>query len=180
MIGTAYFCPCCGNNLILENVEETLITIQNKIDSLDEIKELLVESYNIDIAQSMIDSMLEKSIGEVVSIFQKFAETKYKKLSDKKVRTNDFQILSKGSDLFLKATGKDYLECITQDEYIYIFLMFQKRHILEHNDGIVDEKYIEKTNDLEYEVNQRLIITHKSVSSFIRIITKLIKGIRNL
>lgn len=31
-----------------------------------------------------------------------------------------------------------------------------------------------------YEVNQRLIITHKSVSSFIRIITKLIKGIRNL
>lgn len=112
--------------------------------------------------------------------FQKFAETKYKKLFDKKVRMNDFQILSKGSVLFLEATGKDYLEWITQDEYIYIFLMFQKRHILEHNDGIVDERYIEKTNDLEYEVNQRLIITHKSVSSFIRIITKLIKGIRNL
>src|SRR5699024_2962199 len=71
VIGTAYFCPCCGNNIIFENVEETLITIQKKIDSLDEIKELLVENYNIDIAQSMIDSMLEKSIGEVVSIFSK-------------------------------------------------------------------------------------------------------------
>ena len=180
VIGMAYFCPCCGKNLILDNAEEAIIIIQKKIDSIDEMKVLLVENYDTDIAQSMTDSMLEKSIGEVISVFQKIAETKYKTFSTKKVRTNDFQILNKGNKLFLEATGKGYLEWITQDEYNYLSLMFQKRHILEHNDGIIDKKYLEKTNDLEYGINQRLVITHKDVSIFISIIMKLTNGIKNL
>src|SRR5699024_53861 len=69
VIGMAYFCPCCGKNLILDNAEEAIIIIQKKIDSIDEMKVLLVENYDTDIAQSMTDSMLEKSIGEVISVF---------------------------------------------------------------------------------------------------------------
>ena len=55
-------------------------------------------------------------------------------------------------------------------------LYFQKRHILEHNNGIIDEKYIEKSNDTTYAIGQRVIIKIEDAYELLNIIRKLTNG----
>ena len=37
-------------------------------------------------------------------------------------------------------------------------LMFQRRHLLEHNNGLVDQRYLDKTNDQGYEIGERIVV----------------------
>jgi hypothetical protein len=180
VIGSAFFCPCCGCNVIEDVFDESLDTVIKMVDSLPEMEEMLTKSYGKDKAVSMCRSMLEGSLGDVVSAFQKFAEMKYKSVSGKDAKVNDFQIVEKGSRLFKEACGKGYDCWLSADELVNMNLMFQRRHIYEHNGGIVDEKYVEKSGDSSYKVGQRLVIHNREVKGFITIIKKLTKGLLQL
>lgn len=180
VIGSAFFCPCCGYNVIDNVFDESLDTVKKMIDSLSEMEEMLEKSYGKDKAVSMCRSMLEGSLGDVVSSFQKFAEIKYKSVSGRDAKVNDFQIVDKGSHLFQEACGKDYNCWLSADELNKMNLMFQRRHIYEHNGGIVDEKYIQKSADSSYRVGQRIVIHDKDVIDFIAIIKKLTDGLKQL
>lgn len=180
VIGSAYFCPCCGFNVIENVFDESLDVIEKMITSLPEMDNLLAKSHGKDKAVSMCRAMLEGSLGEVVAAFQKFAEVKYKTLSTKPVRVNDFQIVDKGSALFFEATGQGYNSWITDDEIKLMNLMFQRRHILEHNGGIVDSKYLTNSKDTTYAVGQRLVIRDGDAVGLIKVVKKLGKGIKTL
>lgn len=180
VIGTAYFCPCCGKNTILENFQISIDNIKNILKSLPEMNSLLQQSYGKDTATSMCQSMLENSLGDIVSAFQKFCEVKFTSICTEKVRVNDFQMLEKGSQLFEKASGSNYHDWINDSEYEFASIMFQKRHLFEHNGGIVDEAYFNKTNDNSYTIGQRIIVKENDILDFIEIISKLSNEISKL
>ena len=152
VIGSAYFCPCCGYNSAINSFINSINSIEKMIASLDEIKSMLTEKYNKDIAETMCRSMLESSIGDMISTFQKFASCKYEELSGKPSRVNDFQIVDKGSQLFYDETGKSYIDWLSSTELNFMKVIFQKRHLLEHNNGMVDQKYLDKTSDTSYSI----------------------------
>ena len=74
----------------------------------------------------MCRDMREDTLGNIVSAFQKFAEGIYKRKSTKDVKVNDFQIVEKGSRLFLDAVGKEYDTWLSSDELARMNLLFQK------------------------------------------------------
>ncbi len=180
VIGSAYFCPCCGFNVIEDVFDESLDNIGKMISSLTEMEDLLTQTHGKDKAVSMCRAMLEGSLGDVISAYQKFAEVKYKTFSPKTARVNDFQIVEKGNALFFEATGKGYNTWLTDDEIDTMNMMFQRRHVLEHNGGIVDSRYLEKSNDQTYTVGQRIVIHRKDAEKLIEIIKKLGHGIKGL
>ena len=180
VIGSAYFCPCCGYNGIEEAFEESLDSIEKMIESIPEMENFLTQSIGKDKANTMCRTMLEGSLGDVVSTFQKFAERRYRALSSKATRSNDFQIVEKGSRLFKDVTGKGYEEWLSEGELIYMNLMFQRRHIMEHNAGLVDDQYIKKSGDATYAVGQRLVIHSNDAHRLIRIIKNLGIGLKSL
>lgn len=139
VIGSAYFCPCCGHSSIKRVLDESFDRIENMISSIPEIKILFSEKIGIDKAQTMCDSLLEGSLGDIVSTFQQFACEKYKDISGKDAQPNEFQVIAKGSSLFKDAYGKDYSYWCTNEEIEFLNLMFQQRHLFEHCNGIVDE-----------------------------------------
>ncbi len=108
VIGSAYFCPCCGHNAVDNVFDESLDTIQKMIDSKNEMFITFEQMYGRDKADTMCRSMLEGSLADLVSTFQKFALERYSKLTTKKVRPNDFQIVEKGCTLFSEASGQGY------------------------------------------------------------------------
>lgn len=179
IIGSAYFCPCCGFNVIENVFDESLDIIIKMIDSLPEMESLLAKTNGKDKAVSICRAMLEGSLGDVVSAFQKFAEVKYKTISTKPVRVNDFQIVEKGSKLFKDATGKGYNAWLFDDEIDEMNTMFQKRHVFEHNGGIADNIYLQKSKDNAYSTGQRLVIHKSDTLRLIQIIKKLGDGIRS-
>ena len=180
VIGSAYFCPCCGYSSAEDVCEESLDTIEKMISSTTEMKKIFSEMYNEDKAETMVRSLIEGALGDIVSAFQKYAETMYKRISNKPVRFNDFQLIEKGSELFREATSKGYDSWLESNELDEMNVYFQKRHIIEHNNGIVDQKYIEKSGDSSYSIGQRIIVKITDVHTLLNIIRKLVKGLKEI
>ena len=59
-------------------------------------------------------------------------------------------------------------------------LYFQRRHLFEHNNGMVDEQYLSKTGETNYSVGQRLIIRKNEVEEVLKILKKLGDGILSI
>ena len=180
VIGSAYFCPCCGYNSVESVLNESLDTINKMIESLPEMKGMLSKSYGSDKAETMCRSMLEGTLGDIISAFQKFAEVKYRNISKEKVRVNDFQIVEKGSNLFKSACSKGYDQWLTNSELDSMNILFQRRHLIEHNNGIVDQKYIDKSLDTTYLVGQRIIVREQDAYNLLVIIEKLYNGLKSI
>lgn len=180
VIGMAYFCPFCGNIDVDGIFDRNLQTIDKIIFSLPEMEKKLMEYLDKDAVMNMIVKMLESSLSNVISVFQKFAESKFKNMSDKNIRPNDFQIVEKGSALFSEFIDEGYLAWVSEEEVEFMNLMFQRRHILEHNGGIIDEAYLNKTNDPNYNVGQRYVIKKADIYNLTSIIDKIGSGIKKL
>jgi ribosomal protein L37E len=71
VIGSAFFCPCCGYNSAISAFNDSLDSIRKMIDSLPEMRSLLTTRYNKDSAETMCRGMLEGTIGDMVSAFQR-------------------------------------------------------------------------------------------------------------
>lgn len=180
VIGSAYFCPCCGYNSAISVFDESLDSIEKMLDSLEEMNELLTKSYGRDKAETMCRGLLESSLGDIVSAFQKFAECVFKTKSSVSVKVNDFQIVEKGSNLFADAVGKGYDEWLSSKELQQMNLLFQKRHILEHNGGIVDERYLKQSGDTSYVLGQHLVVRKEDAMDLLNIIKKLSTGLKTI
>jgi uncharacterized Zn finger protein (UPF0148 family) len=176
VIGSAYFCPCCGHNSVERVFEDSIERIEKMIESQDYIREKLCEQFTVDVADNMCRSMLESSLGDIVSAFQKFAKENLvqKTIQDtSKIRTNDFQIIEKGSNLYEQYLNRGYDKYLSQEELKQMNILFQKRHILEHNQGIVDKKYIQNSKDTSYEIGQRVVIKKDDTKQLLFLIKKL-------
>lgn len=183
VIGSAYFCPCCGHNSVEKVFEDSILRIEKMIKSQKIIKKQFTENFGIDNANDMCRSMLESSIGDIVSAFQKFAKENLVSHSQKdtsKIVVNDFQIVEKGSVLYKKHFGKAYEDFLNPSELNLMNLLFQKRHILEHNEGLVDEKYLQKSKDKTYSIGQRIVIKEDDTKELLKIIKKLTKSLKNI
>ena len=180
VIGSAYFCPCCGHNSAVSAFNESTDSIEKMLKSLPEMKQLLTESYGRDKAETMCRGLLESSLGDIVSSFQKFASCHYDKLTGEISRVNDFQIVEKGNQLFEDATGKGYEEWLSDKELHNMNMFFQRRHLIEHNNGMVDQKYVDKSGDNSYVIGQRLVIKENDAYALLAIIKKLAKGLMTL
>ena len=177
IIGSAYFCPCCGYNSASSSFSESLDIIQKELDSIESIKELFSEKYGIDMSEAMCRTMIENSLGDCVSAFQKFAERRYTEITGKSARVNDFQIIEKGSNLFFNAIGYGYEKWLSNYELNLLKIYFQRRHLFEHNNGMIDEQYLLKTGDTNYIVGQRLIIRKHEIEKVLEILKKLSNGL---
>ena len=180
VIGSAYFCPCCGYNSAANAFGESIDSVEKMLASLSEMKRMLTTSYGRDKAETMCRGLLESSVGDIVSAFQKFAACHYDKLTRKTSRVNDFQIVEKGSQLFKDATGKGYEEWLSDKDLREMNMLFQRRHLIEHNNGMVDQKYIDKSGDSSYVIGQRLVVKESDALTLLAIIKKLVTGLSSI
>ena len=56
-------------------------------------------------------------------------------------------------------------------------ILFNRRHLLTHCNGIVDEKYIRNTGDNSYELGQRIIVKDKDLLRLLDIIERVVEGL---
>lgn len=180
VIGAAYFCPCCGHNSVDRTFEDSIDRITKMLNAIPSMRLTLEENNSKDDAENICRALLERSIGDIVSAFQKFACCRYEAVAGKSARVNDFQIVGKGSQLFYSACGKKYSDWLGECELAAMHLLFQRRHILEHNGGIVDAKYLQNSGDNTYVEGQRVIVKESDARELLTIVQKLSAGLRTL
>lgn len=180
VIGSAFFCPCCGHNSARHTFNNTIEKVKSKINNLDNIRDAIAE-YNKDDAERTYISLLESSVPDLVVAVQRLCECIYVQLPDAKaLKRNVFQRLDEGDSLWEEICGKGYNNWLTHNEYELLKKCFQQRHLLQHQDGIIDVNYINKSGDSTYKVGQKLIIKEKDILQYTAIVEKLGQEIINL
>lgn len=175
VIGSAYFCPACGHNSVLRTFSDSLRKIKAKRESVSIIKEALRTASGADDAELICRSVIETCISDGVVAFQKYCGDLY--LNYGQPPFNAFQRLDQGSQLWKEAIGKEYINWITSEEFSRLQVLYQRRHLLSHNEGIVDEKYLEKSRDTKYVVGQRIIVSATDIDDLLSILEKLSNGL---
>lgn len=179
-IGTAFFCPACGYNNVIETFSKTLETVQKTVDAIPALRQTLTELQDENIAEDSVRHILENSLCKIVASFQKYAESCFMRLPDSgqfNLRRNLFQRLDESNLLWKEATSIGYTDTLSVGEYQTLNMYFQQRHLLEHQDGIVDQTYIDRSKDNRFAIGQRLVVSDSSVSEIISILEKLSKCI---
>lgn len=63
-----------------------------------------------------------------------------------------------------------YTDILKPADFAKLSVYFQQRHVLSHLDGVIDQHYIDKSQDTNQKVGQRLIVSEKSVIDLCRIV----------
>jgi len=179
-IGAAFFCPSCGHNSVLDTFANSVDTVQKTLAALPAIRNSLTECADENVAQDAIRHICENGLVKIVSTFQRYAEACFDKLSNAgtfNIRRNLFQNLTESDAIWRDATGTGYTDILDNSEYEMLSLYFQQRHVLAHLDGIVDQQYIDRSNDRRFNVGQRLIVAESHVADLATVIEKLANGL---
>lgn len=175
VIGSAYFCPACGHNSVTRTFSDSLRKIRVKKNNIEIVRRALIDSSGEDEAELVCRSMLETCISDGVVAFQKYCEGMYEPYGD--APFNAFQRLDQGNALWKSAVQKGFDTYLSTKALKRLAIVYQKRHLLLHNDGIVDSRYTKQLGDSEYKEGQRIVILEDDIDFLVSALEKLGKGI---
>lgn len=174
-VGVAFFCPACGHNSAAIMFDQTLNGIREVLDFTLEVPRLVP---NRDTAEITIRTLVEGAIQDAVTAFQRYAEALYATASDTPAKANAFQSINQGQDLWRTATGRSYADHLADGELEKLNLYFQRRHLMAHTQGIVDEDYVNRSGDASYKIGQRIVIRKADVCHCVDLVEKLVDGLK--
>lgn len=176
VIGSAFFCPACGHNSVTRTYSDSLRKIRAKRDGVKIVRPALTESVGKDEAELTCRSLRETCISDGVVAFQKYCEGLYSAYG--KAPSNAFQRLGQGSELWKSAIQKGYDHWLNDEELARLKILYQRRHILAHNEGIVDAQYIKKSDDNLYKEGQRIGVSDRDIDDLLNCLEKLGSGLK--
>ncbi|MCE9612930.1 MAG: hypothetical protein K8T26_01550 [Lentisphaerae bacterium] len=180
-IGLSFFCPACGNDSTVSTSGHMLGEVRKKVQHLQEIRTQLTVTVGKDSAENLVRDIREGCLKDLVGLFQHFSDLLFATLpyaSSHKLKRNTFQRLDEASTLWGQATGKDFDSIISAPDFQRLKFFFQRRHLLEHRNGVVDQEYLDKSGDRSFSVGQRLVISDGDVAGMCDLVTRLCSGMQ--
>lgn len=174
VIGSAFFCPCCGVSSVQRMFTDAMRKVRVKLESAHQLRTRLSEAGSRDEAEIISRSLVETGLADCVVAHQRLTEQLYAQLPGaKQPPMNAFQRIDQGSELWRSATDESYKDWLTQDELHDLRTLFQRRHLLAHAEGIVDQRYLDKSGDVAYRVGQRIVVRPSDVERLHDLVGKL-------
>ena len=113
--------------------------------------------------------MVGDALENLVSTFDGFG----REVCRQKSADIHFQNLAGARRRVQETFGFDFADGLSPDEWQQAFRIFQKRHLLAHKLGVIDEEYVQKANDRGAIVGRRVQVARDEVKSSVAIIEKL-------
>lgn len=180
VIGSAFFCPCCGHNSVERTFDESLRKVEIKLSYIEKNR-VTIGADNKDDAEILYRSMIEGALSDLVVAFQRYCEYTFLTESpNENIQPNVFQRLEEGSKLWRKMYGSGYEDWLSKKEFSRMNTFFQRRHLLSHKEGLVDGKYLQKANDHVYKLEQRIVVKDSDVNELLQLVKKVVTKIREL
>ncbi|MPZ57595.1 MAG: hypothetical protein GEU91_14070 [Rhizobiales bacterium] len=166
ILGISGYCSTCGTRNDLQQFEEKIAEIRDRLQSGD------IAAYDV--------------VKDAVSAFDSCARAYMKQLASKVPMTSKrrqrfermlFNDVCGCATEVRSAFEIDMLDGLTEGEIAFATKMFHRRHIYVHNNGEVDERYLRESGDTGIKLKQVLRETSENA---VRITTLLVKMARNL
>jgi DNA-directed RNA polymerase subunit RPC12/RpoP len=175
--GIAYHCPSCGGGNILVHFERSKQILQSLLDS----GEVILENGGEEAFHHHLGNCLE----DVVSLFEGFHKSLYSRAVKERgsreeaeekitsIKTN-FQRLSGAEAYFRKDLGVEIFSPLSSKEMEFLEVFFLKRHVITHNLGLVDQKYLEKAKSMEGQ-GRELEVSKADIEKGLELVDKVIR-----
>lgn len=167
--GLFAYCPDCGEHNSLQILERNLSLIEKMLG--------VSESLDGELKAHVIADALENA----VSAFDAFGREAVRTATQARpegVRGCSFQNLDKSRELLRRELGFELAAGIAPELWLEAVRGFQKRHLLAHTMGVVDQGYIDATNDKTAIVGRKIAITADEVRGLVGILRQLGSALR--
>ena len=168
--GVFAFCPDCGQHNSLQILDKNIELVAKMVD--------LAEGMEEAISRGLIENGLE----DCVSVFDGFGRELcrvYAKEATNRaiVERISFQNLEGAKRNLQDAFGIDLSSEVTADEWRSLVRAFQKRHLIAHKMGVVDQDYLARATDSEAVVGRRIQILPEEVRDLVQLVGKVARGL---
>jgi hypothetical protein len=138
--GVFGFCPDCAVHNSLQILNKNLELVQKLL--------AVAETQEPQVAQHLIENALE----DCVSAFDGFGRETCRAFASKAVKPEKaaeirFQNIVAARDRVKELFGLDFAATASPADWAHVLRAFQKRHLLAHKMGVVDEGYLSATGD---------------------------------
>ncbi len=159
--GVFGFCPDCGAHNSLQILEKNFELIEKLL--------LMADSQEPAIAQKLLENAME----DCVSAFDGFGRETCRVFSAKakqpaKVVELQFQNINGVRDRAIDQFGIDFAKTLPPADWKQVQQSFQKRHLLAHKMGVVDEAYIKATGESAALLGRRIVINGQEIHALLR------------
>lgn len=152
--GVFGWCPDCGVHNSLQILTKNLELARKELT--------LAATAEAELANHLIGDALENT----VSAFDGFG----RELCARKSADIRFQSIAGARRKVQDTFGFDFADGLRPDEWECACRVFQKRHLLAHKMGVIDEEYLQKANDPGAVLGRRARLTESEVQSAITIV----------
>jgi hypothetical protein len=192
--GVSYYCPFCGQRdpfaVYQENVE-TIRRILRLEETLSDDEELVrtgkVQKLE---EEGVFDTLTEKMLDMTVTAFETYCKCKYaSKMAELRPGSSYQEWLKRAGNRFQNLENAEHL--LQQDlEYSIdanmllndrnaISKAFQKRHVLIHSSGIIDERYVKATGENSTQIGTRVQVKRDEVEDILSSLTRLVEKVEH-
>ncbi|MCD6329968.1 MAG: hypothetical protein J7M10_06420 [Candidatus Cloacimonetes bacterium] len=164
--GVFAFCPDCGQHNSLQILNRSLEVVQKLLT--------ISEDAEPEIANKMIENALEDCVSAFDGFGRELFKVSAKKASDEeKAKKVSFQNILGMQRKAIELFGIDPQNSLTRNEWDSTVMIFQKRHLLSHKMGVVDEEYIQKSQDRTARIRRKIKVSKEEVNSLCENLSKL-------
>jgi hypothetical protein len=149
--GVFGYCPDCGVHNSLQILTKNLELVEKVL--------VFAETQESALAEALIANSLEDCVSAFDGFGRKTCRVFSTKATDKTKADNlSFQNIERARQRFRDLFGVDFAQNIDPQQWILVTRCFQKRHLLAHKMGVVDQEYISATKDQAAIVGRKIQI----------------------
>lgn len=163
--GVFGFCPDCGEHNSLQILDKNLDVALKML--------AMATTVDVELGNHLTENALEDCISAFDGFGREVCRVAGKKLSSPTMENVSFQNLDGARRTLATVSTFDMSAVLTSGEWSMAIRCFQKRHLLSHRMGIVDEQYILKSGDKGTEVGRRIKIEALEVEELVAVLRKL-------
>jgi len=164
--GVFAFCADCGQHNSLQILSDNLRVIEKMLD-------MALKSTD-KIASKLVENALEDCVSSFDGFGRELCKIHAEKSSNSsRAEDMSFQNLGGAKQNLINLFDFTISDGLSDDEWKTAVRCFQKRHLINHKMGVVDNEYIQKTGDTTSIVGRKIIITEEEVRELIDIVEKI-------
>lgn len=172
VFGTFAFCPDCGKHNSLQILEKNLSLAQKQIE--------LAATVDGDLSAQLIADALENGVSAFDGFGRETCRVHAFKASDPaKAAGISFQNLAGAQKNVQQLFGIDSTAALNGNDWTFTCRCFQKRHLLAHKMGIVDDAYLKATGDPHATAGRKVPIRAEEVIALLKHIRSLGKFLKS-
>lgn len=172
VFGVFAFCPDCGQHNSLQILVKNLELAVKMLD--------MASSADIELAERLVENALEDCISAFDGFGREICRVHAKASADlDKVAKVSFQNLEGAKQNLGTLFKLDLAAGLTNDEWRTAVRAFQKRHLLAHKMGVVDEEYVQKSGDADAVVGRKIKVDANEVRELVQLLGKLAEHLVN-